>query len=293
MTLGSVHKKNILIVGIDSQIGCALKAELDLFGYSIFGTTRKKENVGERIFYLDLAQIEAFNFKVPIDVVFLCASITKLSDCQNSLEYSRIVNFEAQIKLADYFLKKNAFIIFLSSQTVFGGKKPAYHVDDRTCPITAHGDYKAAVESRLLNMSYNVAVVRMTKILTPEYPLILHWISALKSNRCIEPFYDLRLSPISIKIVVACLREIVTKDIKKIIHLSGDGDVTYHTLALILARLLGVSESLINPKSALDANVISPLCLYSSLDMSESKKLFHLPDMSLESILGDLYSAHL
>ncbi|MDP3706002.1 MAG: sugar nucleotide-binding protein [Legionellaceae bacterium] len=293
MTFYLTQNQNILIIGIDSQIGSALKAELEHFGYSVFGTTRKKENISKRIFYLDLALVGEFCCDIPMDAVFLCASITKFSDCKNSLEYSRIVNYEAQINLANFFFRQNAFIIFLSSQTVFDGNKPAYRVEDNVCPTTAHGEHKAATESKLLSMSNNVAIVRLTKVLTPDYPLILQWIQALKNNSRIEPFYDLRFSPISIKTVTSCLKEIVARNIKQTIHLSGEHDITYHTMALCLVRLLGVSESLVHPKSALQAGVASPLCSYSSLDMSESSKLFQLPDMSLESIVEDLYGDYL
>ena len=48
------NQENVLIIGIDSQIGVALKNYLTQKKITVFGTTRKKENVNPITYYLDL-----------------------------------------------------------------------------------------------------------------------------------------------------------------------------------------------------------------------------------------------
>lgn len=281
--------KNALIVGIDSVIGQALEQELLESGWHVFGTTRRKNHVTNRVFYLDLAHISEINFEIPVDVVFLCAGITKVS--MQPSDYAESVNIKAPIALVEHFLNLSTHIIFLSTIAVFDGKKPAYQITDKPCPISFYGEYKATVERELLNKSGLITIVRLTKVLTENYPLFMQWLNELKKGSPIQPFYDLQLCPISIKTVTHCLKNIADKNLPGIIHLSGEKDVTYQDVGHYFADKLGVSKDLVQPCSALDAGVLSTTApLYTSLDITESKHLLDQYDLNLEVTLNDLYS---
>lgn len=282
--------KSALIIGIDSTIGCALQNELHANGWYVFGTSRRKEYVRKNVFYLDLANLKELRFEPQVDVVFLCASITRLSSCRDNPEFCRKVNVNAQVQISDHFLSKGACIVFLSTSAVFNGERPAYKVCDETSPITTYGESKAIAEKALLEMSTDMTIVRLTKVLTPEYPLIRQWITSMAQGSVIEPFYDLYVCPISINIVISCLRKIAEKKLLGIIHLSGKQDVSYDVMAQNLSRALGRCHSLIKSKSAIESGVIATEApLYTSLNMSESRRLFDIPETSLDATLNDLY----
>lgn len=197
---------------------------------------------------------------------------------------------DAQVKLAEHFFNKGTHIVFLSTNAVFNGKKPVYEINNETCPVTVYGESKAVAEKQLSNISKNIAIVRLTKVFTPSHPLIRQWINELKNNRIIEPFYDHYVCPISIKIVTSCLREIAEKKLGGVMHLSGDCDVSYQTVAEYLANSMGVSSSLIKPKSALDSGILrTEAPRYTSLNTIESNKLFNILDTSLSTTLNNLY----
>lgn len=281
--------KNALIVGIDSVIGQALEKELFASGWTVFGTTRRQSQVSKRVFYLDLAHISEINFEIPMDVVFLCAGITKVS--MQPSDYAESVNVQAPLALAEHFLNLSTHIIFLSTIAVFDGKKPAYQITDKPCPISFYGEYKATVERELLNKSGLITIVRLTKVLTENYPLFMQWLNELKNGAPIQPFYDLRLCPISIKTVTQCLNNIAETRLPGILHLSGKKEVTYQDVGHYFADKLGVSKDLVQPCSALDAGVLSAEApLYTSLDISESKHLLDQYDLTLEVTLNDLYN---
>ncbi len=282
--------KSALIIGIDSTIGCSLQNNLVATGWQVFGTSRRKEYLQKNISYLDLSDVNGFRFNHPLDVVFFCASITKISSCRENSEFCRTINIDAQVQLADYFLSQSVHIVFLSTSAVFNGERPGYKVSDATCPITTYGESKAMAEKILLGMSGDITIVRLTKVLTSNYPLIHQWINLINAGKVIEPFHDLYVCPISINIVVSCLKTIVENKLFGIIHLSGAVDVSYEVMAQTLFRYLGGNPSLIKSKSALESGVIvAEAPLYSSLDMTESRRLFMKPDTSLDRTLNNLF----
>ncbi|MDF1757008.1 MAG: sugar nucleotide-binding protein [Legionellaceae bacterium] len=282
--------KKALIIGIDSSIGSFLHEELRSSGLDVFGTSRKKESINQKIFYLDLLNIDSFSFEIDVDVVFLCASLTTLSVCGQHPELCHKLNVDAQLTLSRLFLDKGVHVVFLSTSAVFNGKKPSYKISDTTSPITVYGESKAIAEKLLLNLSKNVSIVRLTKVLTPSYPLICDWIEDLKIGKCIAPFHDLQVCPISVRVVTSCLKRVAENKVTGIIHLSGALDVSYLVVAEYLARHFTSDSSLVNPKSAIQLGISeTDLPMYTSLDMNESKLLFSIPDITLPSTLHDLY----
>ncbi|MDP3561066.1 MAG: sugar nucleotide-binding protein [Legionellaceae bacterium] len=282
--------KNALIIGIDSTIGNALRQELTTAGWAVFGTTRQKHQMQENIFYLDLEHVDAFHIELPLDVVFLCASVTKIATCRANPEYSQLINRDAQIALAQYFLNKSIHVIFLSTVAVFDGQKPAYRIDDIPNPTTIYGEHKAAAEQAIMEMSGKCSIVRLSKVLTTDYPLIMNWLDALKQERLIEPFHDLQLCPISINVVTYCLKEIARRSLFGIIHLSGEQDVTYLDVAIYLADAMNIGRNLIKSKSILEVGMMpNEVLLHTSLDYSESTKLFGNKACSLSDTLNEMY----
>lgn len=281
-----------LIIGMDSGIGSALHRILIDSGWSVSGTSRKKDKLSSRVFYLDLANVADFNLQRSFDVIFICACVTKIAECRLAADYTQKINQDTPVQLAHYFLKLNpsTHIIFLSTSAVFNGQKPRYHVSDVTCPITNYGRFKEKAEKNLLNLTDKVTILRLTKVLTSSYPLVLQWIKALSGNTAIEPFYDLQLCPIPITSVLYCLKEIVEKKLFGIIHLSGDLDVTYLEVAQWIIRKMKKSSALIKQKSAMASGIlIEEAPCYSSLDMTESNKLFALSKQTLDMTLTHLY----
>lgn len=281
---------NALIVGIDSTIGRALHHVLNASGWTVYGTTRKKNHISPLVFYLDLLNAGAFRFKGSVDVVYWCAGVTQIAACERHLAESRIVNLEAPLDLIHGFLNRGIPIVYLSSNAVFDGAQPKYRTTDRTCPTTRYGEYKVLVEEDLLRQSKEVAIIRLTKVLTKEYALILQWIRALQKGLSIEPFYDLPLSPIAIHVVTNCLKTVAEKKLRGIIHLSGEEDVTYADIAYYLADSMKVNKKMVTAKSIMDsATFVEKPPLFASLDMSDSKKIFDNLVLSFSPMMHSLY----
>jgi len=283
--------KSALIVGIDATIGALLQQELTAAGYTVLGTTRKKQNlIPQRIFYLDLLHCENFSFTPIVDVVYLCASITQMAQCNQDPQNSKQINFTAQLSLATYFLKKNVQVVFLSSNAVFNGKKCGYLENDPPSPVSLYGEYKAAAEKKMLEISNNVSIIRLTKVLTANHPLIIAWIKALSQSKPINAFDDRMVCPITVHDVTRCLKVIGEKKLTGILHLSGEKDITYYELAQHLADLIGADKTLIRPTSASHTELSTNARLrYTRLDMTQSKEILGVASPPIAALLNNLY----
>jgi dTDP-4-dehydrorhamnose reductase len=132
--------------------------------------------------------------------------------------------------VAKALLETGAYVLFLSTDTVFYGTSPLPEEWDRPHPVGEYGRQKAEVEARLLDLDGGrgqVGICRLTKVLTPESPIVKTFVAALASGRTVDAFADLRISPISLDHVVDGLLRIAERRLGGIFHLSGQGFLSY------------------------------------------------------------------
>jgi len=118
------------------------------------------------------------------------------------------------------------------------------------CPRTEYGRQKVLVEQELRTFGQAAAVVRFTKILSPETPLIRGWIDALRAGREIRPFSDMVMAPVTHEFAVEVLKRIAEDHLSGVFQVSGLQDVSYAEVARYLAHRLGASPALVAPVPA-------------------------------------------
>ena len=69
-------------------------------------------------------------------------------------------------------------------------------------------DEKVAVEEKIRRLAHGAAVVRLTKVVSPGFPLFRTWVRDLKDGRRITPFRDMWFSPISVDYVSRVLTKL-------------------------------------------------------------------------------------
>lgn len=279
-----------LIVGSDSTIGMALTTYLQAQGWDVYGTSRRINNTDTQILHFDLTQEHTLlNIDQEFDVVYALAGITNMDFCEKNPELSKLVNLDAQISLAKHCINKTKAFVMLSSTAVFDGSQPLVNTNAPTNPKSIYGKHKALFEQFLLDFSDNVTILRSSKVIAPKNKLLNDWIAALNNNSQITPFYDLSLCPITLISLLKLLKYIGENKSNSILHISGKQDISYSELAYIIAKKLNKPESLIISKSYSDAGLTAKTIFkHSSLDMSETSKIYGLQPSSIEDILEPL-----
>ncbi len=278
---------NALIIGIDSQIGSALKSYLEAAGWEVWGTSRRAEQCNAENFYVDLTDESSIsNISGKYDVIYACAALTSLKLCEENPELSEQINFKAQVALAKHCLGLTNNYVFLSTSGVFDGSIIKPTPATKPNPKCVYGKHKAMAEEFLLQFPDKATIVRPTKVISPGNTLFNNWRNALLNGESIEPFDDMVMSPITISALVLLLQRIGERKSVNIIHASGKDDILYSTAAYTLAAKLGASESLIKPKPSSSAGIASRLVVANaSLDMQQAATEYGVPASTLEDVL--------
>ena len=234
--------RSALIVGADSTIGSALAVALRKDGVQVYGTTRRQtQGADPCITYLDLATVPDDWHPPAVDCAFLCAAATSIAACATDATGTSRINVEAPIRLAERLATTAARIVFLSTNLVFDGSRPARLATETTCPTTVYGAQKAEAEQRLHALDDDIRVLRLTKVLSSNHALLRGWRATLARKEPIHPFRDVVLSPVAMDETIKALLRVGNAERGGIFQLSGDRDLTYAELAIALgsdARLV-------------------------------------------------------
>jgi dTDP-4-dehydrorhamnose reductase len=257
-----------LVLGADSGIGEALGEALAQRGDRVYGTTRRQERVAEDVLYLDLDQPESAVSSWPeVDVAFICAAVTRFSDCRIQPERARRVNVTTPVAMSAHLAERGTRIIFLSTSAVLDCRAPRMQAIRSRAPTSAYGRLKAEAEAALLAIGPPATVLRLTKVLTPGMKLFADWIDALIHGNPVRAFSDLRFSPIALEHVVQALLVIADHRQAGIFQVSGASDISYADAAFHIARRLGVSDHLVEVCSAIDHGIPpEEITAYTSLE---------------------------
>lgn len=151
--------------------------------------------------------------------------------------------------------------IALSTDLVFDGRQGNYQEEDSPNPIMAYGQAKADMERALLAMSWDVAVVRTSLILTLQ-PMGKHvtWIvDALRRGEGRDLFTDELRCPVWSDELAAALLELARLDYRGLLHVAGPEVTHRYALGLALARHFGADASLITPALSAESGLNRPL----------------------------------
>ncbi|MCP4138377.1 MAG: sugar nucleotide-binding protein [bacterium] len=286
------HKNNYMVIGGDSLLGSYLIESLKQTGKKILSTSRRIKTSDASSIYLDLSKdISSWEIPKGIDTVFFCAAVTSIEECWKKPEESGRVNVDNTIALAAKFIKQGGAIIFPSTNLVFDGQYPDRKADDPVCPMTEYGRLNAAAEKKLMDLGQNITIVRFTKIIEPNMPLIKDWIEKLKNKRMIHPFSDMVLAPVPIWFALKAIIEIAEKKSNGIWQVSPKQDITYEHFAYHLARRINNGLKYVRAIKARDSGMeFESIPKHTTLDTSRIEKNLGLtpPDIweSIDSVFG-------
>jgi dTDP-4-dehydrorhamnose reductase len=281
-----------LVVGATGRLGAALVRALRAAGEQCLATRRRGPVAADQI-TLDLEASAPEDFEVPpgVDRAFLCAAVSSEAACRAEPARSRRLNVESSVALAQRLASLGIFVVFPSTDRVFDGSRPLSRPDDAPCPLGAYGAQKAEAESRLLALGDGVAVVRMSKLVDAELPLIRGWRRELRAGRPIAPFSDLRFSPVPLAHAAEVLVAVARARRGGIFQLTADADLSYAEAARELARRLGAPASLVRPVRVREAGGMPPLPRHGTLACERLRDELGLSLPSLRQGLDALLGA--
>ncbi len=240
----------IVVVGADGLLGKGLLNLCKKEGITCVGTTRRQASPG--LIPLDLKKIVSLQVSPAGEnaSAILCAGITSLAACRERYAESYRINVTAVSAIANNLLEQGFRPVLLSSSLVFSGKEQLQRHNDLPSPLTAYGKQKLEAEENLIHLSDKSLVIRLSKVIHPQFPLFHGWLESWRLNAPVLAFHDAFFAPIAVDWVLESVLDLCRSRAKGIWQLSCHEEYSYADAAYALADMYGVSSSLVTPISA-------------------------------------------
>lgn len=230
----------------NSAIGKLTEQQLLSKKRSFISTSRKHADKNK--YYFDLrnfSEIQEISFG---DTAVICCGITDIQNCQKYPDLAFQTNVDAIKHLMLQLSKKRIYFVFISSSSIFEGQQEKRTIESLPSPISIYAQTKVKIENFCKEeIKRNFAILRLTKVITPDWPLIKFWRNKIENGETIEPFSNRYFSPIN-GIAVAHLIEYLTyKQLSGTFQVGGAQEMTYSDFCFKLFRNNTIPENLINP----------------------------------------------
>jgi dTDP-4-dehydrorhamnose reductase len=280
-----------LIVGGDSEIGAATHCAMQAQGLAVAATTRRRELVSAARPFLNLAaDISLFELSPQTKAVCICAAIARIATCAADPKSTAFINVNQTLALADKFLSRGSYVLFLSTNQVFDGQTPHVAPDAPYSPVSEYGRQKARIEAALRERMARGApagILRLAKVISPRIALIDGWIANLSAGKPVSAFNDMVLAPTPIDLVCTAIDRLMVNHDRGIFQLTGPRDVTYAEVARYVADRLAAAPSLIENTSARSAGLPDGATpLNTTLDSSRLQQQYGLKAPDVWEVIG-------
>lgn len=271
-----------LVIGADGLIGRHLYAALQLSGAQVQGTSRRW---GSPHHFVDLAA-DPGSWQLPeADIVIIAAAVPRIAECESNPTLTRRINVDAALSIAAQVWPQQGHIVFLSSSGVFDGVSNIPTPTTPPQPLNAYGQQKMQAEHALQTAAgtqHGLTIIRPTKILGEETPILREWQAALGEGQAIHPHAWRWMAPISVAWAVRAMLTIAAARVPGIWHLSAARDINFAEFAQRWAAVRGYPATLVQPEESIEKPVRA------RLDMRSTTDRFALAPPSLNETLSSL-----
>jgi dTDP-4-dehydrorhamnose reductase len=228
----------MVIVGAGGRLGAALGREYQR-DYDVTSFERMQLDLGQ------LDRVRSALSKAKFDLLINCAALTNVDYCESHREEAFVVNAEAPRLLAEIANEKSAKLVHFSTDYVFDGKKTDLYVEeDKAVPLSVYGESKLEGERRVLEVSSQHLVVRLSWVFGPDKPSFIDQIiQRARENDVVTAVADKFSAPSYTIDVANWLRLAIDKSANGILHLANNGGCSWQEWAqhaIDVCRSLGI-----------------------------------------------------
>src|SRR5260221_5681225 len=239
----------------------------------------------------DLVHFESIVDSLKPEYVIHCAANVNVNACQQDQERTYNLHVGTSSILASKsFISKN---IYVSTDSVFDGKKGNYLLSDGKNPLNVYAQTKSFGEDMFLKSTQNSVIIR-TNIIGFNIPLknsLFEWIYlSLKEEKPINGFSNIFFNPLYVKTLAQLMVDsfLLGESENGIYHFGSSNYLSKYDFAKLVALTFGFNDSLIHPINADDHinGVSRPL--NTTLNIEETQKKLRIEFPSLEQELVNI-----
>jgi len=250
------EKTKVLLTGATGFLGfnltSLLKTEFELRGtYCV----NRPPIEGYRLSKLDVTSQESVREvleTVHPEVIIHAAARADVDFCESNHDVSFGVNVCGSENLVKQAELIGARFLYLSTDLVFDGEEGDYSEDDNPNPTSFYGATKLEAEKRVLRISNDVAILRLSLLYGDSghsnVGFVYRLLESLKTGKSFKLFTDQYRTPLYLEDVAVALKRIVLDmNFRGLYHLGGPERVSRWEFGQVLAEVFGFSKKLLLP----------------------------------------------
>ncbi len=210
----------------------------------------------------DEEALESFFSQYAFDCVIHAAGLASVDYIEENPEEGYRSNLLGTQNVARCCKKYGAYLVYISTNAVFDGKRAPYREGDRTAPIHQYGRIKLACEEAIREEGGEVCIVRPIHMYGWNYaasrPNFVTWIyNKLLNGEGIRLVDDVTENPLYNLQCGRALWTVLQKRPSGIFHFAGADRVNRYQLGIQVASTFGLDASLIEAvKSSFFQNIV-------------------------------------
>jgi dTDP-4-dehydrorhamnose reductase len=218
-----------------------------------------------------------------------CAAYSDPVYCEQHPEEAHSLNFGGALYVAEWASQNGCYLLHISTDLVFDGRRGDYREEDDPHPISVYGWTKLAAELAVSGSKSPSAIVR-TSLVYGKSPggkrgadekLVSSW----KEGRKTPLFVDEYRNPAAVGELALVILELVRRRATGVWHVAGAERVGRHEMGVKVASVLGYSHDLLIPRKVEEVQCIPPRAQNTTLNMEKIRRLLSFPFAPIETNL--------
>jgi len=211
------------------------------------------------------------------EVVIHAAALTNVDTCEKDKELARKINVEGTRNIVESSECYKAFLVSVSTDYIFSGKKGMYNEANIPRPINNYGATKLEAEVIVKNSITKWCIARTSVIYgaTPAAGKInfaLWVLQKLKKGEKLNIITDQWVSPTLNTNLTEMIFDIIELDLLGTYHLAGATSINRYNFALLVAETFQLDKKLISPAKSSEMNWFAKRPENSSLNVEKASK---------------------
>jgi dTDP-4-dehydrorhamnose reductase len=177
-----------------------------------------------------------------------CAAATDVDWCEANPEEAYRINADVPRRLALIASELGALLVFISTDSVFDGRRGSYEESEEPSPVNVYGRTKVAAEGFVTASAPRSLVVRTNFFAWSPAGRrgIAEWIlSRLESGLPVPAFSDVRFSPLLATDLAQLVLDMIAAGLRGLYHVTASESCTKYEFALRLAQCFDLDPAAI------------------------------------------------
>lgn len=246
----------ILVTGGSGVIGSyivqgCLERKIDV-EFTFLKHTFETRNAGHNLDITNKNDVLSLIAKIKPDIVIHTVALTNVDLCENNKPLANSINVEGTTNVVDACKKTGANIIYVSTSSVFDGKKEKYVETDKPNPTTNYGITKLRGEEIVTNSGIQHMILRTDQpyCWTEKWQhtnSVLRVLDKIGNHQTLNEITDWRNTPTYVPDFVRVLFSLINKNSQGIFHAVGSDFISRFEWSLRVAEIFRLDKKLILP----------------------------------------------